>query len=162
MEKSYVISVEQLDTMQTAVWELTDQIAVLGQFLNKSALSELTRSADQFRNLLKEIREQHPKDDFDQKLEYFTEVAEREGFNSEWSVFEVEDLDAVHPYKDAKTVTYDIHWGPAVVVKEISGTKWKDLYAVADACIQESGDTHHRYIEGFHERGDTLVLLTGS
>lgn len=162
MEKNYVISIEQFDRIQTAVWELTDQIEVLGQFLNNRALGELNRSADQFKYILSELRNQHPEDNFDIKTQYFAEVAEHEGLRSEWSVYEVEDLYTEHPYKDIKTMTYDAHWGENVVVKEIRGTKWKDLYVAADSCIQESGDRHHRYIEGFRAEGDTLMLSTGS
>jgi hypothetical protein len=161
MDKNYTISVEQLDTMITAVWELTDSIDDLKKILKPAIVDELSRSRDQMSHLLKEIRDQH-KGDFDRKVDYFTEIAEREGFTSQWSMFEVEDFDAEHPYYDAKSVTYDSHWGPDVVVKEINGITWRDLYAAADACILESRDIHHRFIEGFHDRGTTLVLVTGS
>ena len=156
-----IISVEQLDTMLTSVWELTDSIDELKKILNPHIVDELIRTRDQMSHLLKEIRDQH-KDEFDRKIDYFTEVAKSEGFTSEWSMFEVDDLDAEHPYKAAKSVTYDNHWGSDVVVKEIHGVTWKDLYSAADACIRASKDTYHRGIVGFYDRGHTLVLVTVS
>lgn len=75
-----------------------------------------------------------------------------------WSMFEVEDLTALHPYRGAVLMQYEGH------EVGIVGPTWSDLYKSADAVIRSSGDANHIYIEGFEYNADTQVLTlhTGS
>ena len=86
-----------------------------------------------------------------------------------WSITEVDNLVSTHPYTNAKTVTHKDHWGETEdgeeigpVVVPINGNTWAALYVAANAAIRDSGDSHHCYIEGFRQVGDTLELVTGS
>jgi hypothetical protein len=99
---------------------------------------------------------------FDTKHDHYSEVKKALGLDAVWSIYEVDNLSEAHPYGDVKTVTYENHWGPKPVVKGIAGTSWAALYTAANACIRDSGDEHHVFIEDFKVRGDTLVLSTGS
>jgi len=101
-------------------------------------------------------------DDFDIKQDHYNAVQESLGLTAVWSIYEVNNLSESHPYRGVKTVTYESHQGPKPVVKGISGTSWAALYTAANACIVDSGDNHHVFIEDFTVRGDTLVLSTGS
>jgi hypothetical protein len=75
-----------------------------------------------------------------------------------WSMNEVEDLTARHPYRGAVIMQYEGH------EVGIVGPTWSDLYKSADAVIRLSGDLHHIFIEGFEFNADTQVLTlhTGS
>ena len=70
-----------------------------------------------------------------------------------------------HPYTDAEYVVYDEHWGDKEVVVKIEGKDWNALYRAADAAIQQSGDSHHCFIESFsitEDKPGHLRLHTGS
>lgn len=102
---------------------------------------------------------------FDCKHDHYHSVQQQLGLRSIWSVYEVGDLSALHPFKDAEYVIYDQHWGDSEVVKKIDGATWAALYVAADAAIQASGDGHHVFIEHFEpvaEKPHHLRLTTGS
>lgn len=102
------------------------------------------------------------RDAFSTKSDHYDEVRDGLGLRAIWSIYEVDNLSESHPFGDVKTVTYESHWGPKPVVKGIAGHTWAALYVAANACIRDSGDDHHVFIEDFKVRGDTLVLSTGS
>jgi hypothetical protein len=77
-------------------------------------------------------------------------------------VTEVDNLSEPHPYQGAKYVTYRDFWNDGIVTKAINGNTWAALYVAANACIRDSGDDHHVFIEDFRKSGDTLLLTTGS
>ncbi len=102
---------------------------------------------------------------FDRKMDHFYEVQRAQGFRTVWSIFEVEDLNQPHPFKGALQVAYKDHWGDGPVFEEITGDRWVDLYAAADAAIRRSGDDHHCFIEAFtpvEDQPHQLRLTTGS
>ncbi len=105
---------------------------------------------------------QQDNDAFSTKSDHYDEVRKGLGLSAIWSIYEVDNLSDPHPFGDVTTVTYESHWGPKPVVKGIAGTTWAALYVAANACIRDSGDDHHVFIENFAIRGDTLVLSTGS
>lgn len=102
---------------------------------------------------------------FDTKSDHYEQIREGRNFRTIWSVYEVSDLTAAHPYVGATHVCYDTHWGSEDVWMPINGDRWVDLYDAADRCIRRSGDDHHVFIEGFDPVADqpqTLRLTTGS
>lgn len=102
--------------------------------------------------------------DFDEKHGYFKEIAESNDFKSIWSLYETYPFDAAEiPYPNARKVRYTMHWGDRPIDVCIKGIgTWVDLWRAADEAIKLSGDDHHVFIEGFDDKGDTLVLWTGS
>ena len=103
---------------------------------------------------------------FTAKHDHYRDIQERDGFRAIWSVYEVSDLDSIHPYHDAEYVVYDQHWGESgETVRKITGPFWSDLYRAADEAIRASGDTHHCFIESFtpiRDKPGHLRLSTGS
>lgn len=99
---------------------------------------------------------------FTARSKVYSRVKEELGLSTIWSIYEVEDMDAEHPYQGATTVVYKDHWGEIPVVSMIDGNTWAALYAAADACIRDSGDSHHTFIEGFNRCENALYLTTGS
>ena len=96
------------------------------------------------------------------KSAHYDEISAKYEFTSVWSVFEVSDLNA--PLVTATHLVYKDHWGKEPVVVPINGNTWVDLWRAADAAIEQSGDNHHIFIEGFHPgvKPGFLVLSTGS
>lgn len=89
-------------------------------------------------------------------------IRERFGFLSIWSILE-HDPSEPHPYQDATTVRYDLHWGGAgTCYATILGPSYLDLWVAADKVIRESGDEHHVFVEAFTPDGDELILSVGS
>lgn len=101
---------------------------------------------------------------FERKMNHYSDVREQQRFLSNWSIYEVEDLNSEHEFTGALQIAYKDHWGTPQFV-EIRGKTWLDLYRAADECIRESGDHHHTFIEGFHyhpQEPQQLILVTGS
>jgi hypothetical protein len=101
------------------------------------------------------------------RFAYYEEIEAANSLtNSDWSMSEVADMEAPHPYGGATTITYESHpfWGkPAgTFTVTIGGPRWLDLWIGCDAILGECGDKHHIFIEGFTRSGDTLILHTGS
>ena len=102
---------------------------------------------------------------FDRKNSHFRDVQEELGLRSIWSIYEVDNMSDRHPFEGADRVVYKDHWGEQPVECSINGLTWTALYVAADACIRDSGDGHHVFIECFKpskEDPRTLILSTGS
>lgn len=102
--------------------------------------------------------------DLDRRLAHYKPY-EVQFKHSIWSMYEVEDMEAPHAHQGAREVLYIQHWGTSPVRVPVPGNTWADLWAAADQAIQQSGDSHHIYVEAFR-RSDTepgvLILSTGS
>lgn len=85
------------------------------------------------------------------------------GMKSIWSMYEIKDLRARHPWADGTIVTYQ-GWGDVEVKVRIDGPLWTDVWRAADKAIRQSGDNHHIFIEGFTQSQNPaeIVLSTGS
>lgn len=102
---------------------------------------------------------------FDRKHDHYSRIRDELGLRSSWSIFEVDNLADRHPFEGADRVVYRDHWGDKPVSVGINGLTWAALYVAADACIRDSGDGHHCFIEAFRvgeEDPRTLYLTTGS
>ena len=101
-------------------------------------------------------------DQFDRNMAHYESVRKELGLDARWSIFEIENLSVTHPFETAKTVSYKSHVTNKTIVKPIIGGTFAALYMAANACIRESLDEHHVFIEAFRQNGDTLELTTGS
>jgi len=100
-------------------------------------------------------------DQFDRKMAYYGEFQQDNGLRAIWSIFELEEHEFLfnHPWEGASVLVY----GRTTV--KIQGPTWGDLYRAADVAIEESGDDHHCFIEGFGKYAtdnSMLELTTGS
>ena len=98
----------------------------------------------------------------DRRYDHYNQVKKDLGLDAIWSVTEIDNLNEPHPYEGVKYVTYKKFWGEGIVTQAINGNTWAALYVAANACIRDSGDDHHVFIEDFRKSGDTLLLTTGS
>ena len=104
---------------------------------------------------------------FDRQHGYFDSFRQANGLHALWSIYELDQhgfLD-IHPFEGATHVVYDSHWGESDPEVEINGMTWADLYRAGDQAIQQSGDSHHIFIESFTPikgRPGYLRLSTGS
>ena len=120
--------------------------------------------AERIREALKGAYEQDQAD-FDRKHREYQHWQQHYGLRSTWSLYQVNHMTTCHAYQDATHVVYDEHWGDKEVVVKIEGKDWNALYRAADAAIQQSGDSHHCFIESFsitEDRPGHLRLHTGS
>jgi len=102
---------------------------------------------------------------FETKSQHYSDVARDLDLKSIWSVYEVDNMSDRHPFEGADRVVYKNHWGKEPVSCSINGLTWAALYVAANACIRDSGDDHHVFIEEFSpdkEDSCTLILQTGS
>ena len=118
-------------------------------------------AAEKIRKALSGAYEQEQKA-FENKSNHYEQVCKELGLNTICSMYEVANLNERFPFEGVSTVTYKDHWGTKPVVKPINGSTWAALYVAANACIRDSGDNHHVFIENFTKEGDTLILSTGS
>ena len=100
-----------------------------------------------------------------QEFDHYRSVQTAMGFQSFWSL-ESTDFTAPHPYASDVIIKYRDHWGNNEDRPyPVSGATWLDVWRAADLAIQESGDGHHLFIEGFRQdpADATIVYLeTGS
>ena len=103
--------------------------------------------------------------DFHRRGKHYDSVKEDLGIRgSEWSIYEVSDLNEPHPFGDVDCVVYDQHWGEKDIAVKVNGSTWAALWVSANACIRDSGDQHHVFIERLTPIKGTknLRLSTGS
>lgn len=101
-------------------------------------------------------------DAFDRKHAHYGRVQKELGLDTIWSIYEVDNLSDRFPFEGVTRVVYKDHWCNKEVSSVINGSTWAALYVAANACIRDSGDGHHVFIEHFKQFGDTLLLTTGS
>jgi hypothetical protein len=126
--------------------------------LNTDGVSE---QVEVIRSALKGAYEQETQA-FDRKYVHYDRVRKELGLDAIWSIYEVDNLSDRHSFENVTRVVYKDHWGNKEVASEINGGTWAALFVAANACIRDSGDEHHVFIEHFKQFGDTLVLTTGS
>jgi hypothetical protein len=144
------LTAKEFETIHNALWYL-DQ-------LDKPEVQSLVK---QIRGALKGAYAQE-REITDRKYDHYAQVKADLGLDTIWSITEVDNLSDPHPYEGVKYVTYKDSWNDVIVTKAINGSTWAALYVAANACIRDSGDEHHVFIEDFRKSGDTLLLTTGS
>lgn len=159
MNVAPTLSAEEFKTLHNCLWEL--------DCLQDQRVQEIVERIR--RVALKGAYEQDARA-FDTKFDVFNTAQNLWGFKTVWSIYEVEDLEAQHPFPGALQVAYVDHWGEEPVFVEIKtegaghGT-WLDLWRAADEAIRKSGDQHHIFIEQFRpnpKNPQQLLLTTGS
>jgi len=165
MNCSPTITAEEFKTIHNALWQLDCITEKLGSVLKPDLHSELAKISKTIRKGLKGAYEQDNAA-FKRRHNHFDDVKSQMGFvNSEWSLYEVEDLNERHPFEGVTRMLYKDHWGESPVTCEITGSTWVALWVAANACIRDSGDGHHVFIENFtvsKKDPETLILSTGS
>jgi hypothetical protein len=158
--------------MNTAVTLTADEFKVLHNSLydlNQLAyyhhVPKVEEIVERIRKVALKSAYEQDQADFDRKHREYQHWQQHYGLRSTWSLYRVNLMTTCHPYKDATHVVYDEHWGDKEVVVEIDGKDWNALYRAADAAIQQSGDSHHCFIESFsitEDKPGHLRLHTGS
>ena len=159
------LTIQEFRTIHNAVCQLDSLVFQLEQVLKPELYDKLVRTRDDIRQGLAGAYEQDHEAS-DRKSRHYDDVkTQLELKNSEWSVYEAENLVDRHPFEGVDRVVYRTHWGEKSVSCSINGSTWAALWIAADACIRDSGDGHHVFIEAFRPSKDdprTLVLSTGS
>lgn len=156
---------DEFKTIHNAVCDLDMVCHQLEDILKPELYLKLAKARNQIREGLARAYQEDRKD-LDAKHDHYDDVRSQLGLtDSVWSVYEVNNLSDRHPFEGADRVVYKDHWGDKPVQCSVNGLTWAALYVAANACIRDSGDNHHIYIEQFTPSKDdprTLILSTGS
>lgn len=165
MNCSPTITAEEFKTIHNALWELDNVTLLLEDVLKPELYAKLAKAGSTIRKGLAGAYEQDSTA-FKRKSDHYDSAKTQLGLkNSEWSIYEVDALEDRHSFEGATKVVYRDHWGQGPVECQINGSTWAALWVAADACIRDSGDEHHVYIEFFRrseENPEVLYLTTGS
>lgn len=162
MNCDVTIKAEDFRTIHNALWELKMIQCDLAGAIHPDRLEKLAVVEENIRAALADAYKQEEQD-YNRRQEHYNAGSAAIKARSVWSISEVEDLMAAHPYLGARFVCYTSHWGKNHPQVPIEGDRWLDLWRAADQCIRASGDDHHIFIETFEERGDGVLFLhTGS
>ena len=160
---AFTITKEEFKNVHNGVSEIRHAIEQLDGIINDDFMTKLNTGLDKLEAGLDGVRVQD-QTDFDSKFAHYDSVRTDLGLSTTWSVYEVSDLNDRHPYLGAVKLRYKDHWGTPVE-KGIVGATWAALFVAANACIRDSGDDHHSFIEQFtpsKEDASVLLLTTGS
>jgi len=158
------LTVDEFKDIHNALCDLDSLTRSLEDVIHPDRFAQLARAKEQIRKSLKRAYEE---DDslFSERSDLADHVKSECHFKSIWSMYEVGDFYAKHPFTGAEVVAYKDHWGDEPVSVAIPGDRWIDLWRAADECISLSGDEHHVFIERFRQYGSdntVLMLSTGS
>ena len=159
------LTAEEFKTIHNSLCELDNLCQHLEEVLKPELLLKLVVARN---NIRKSLENAYTQDNevFDNKYKHFQSVQQELGLYAKWSIYnEVNNLSDRHPYEGADRVVYENHWGGKSVSCSINGATWAALYVAANACIRDSEDNHHVFIEAFRPANDdprTLILSTGS
>ena len=165
MNCSPTLSAEDFKTIHNALCEMRSVYETIHGVVREPVADKLAHAIREMEaGLARAYEEDHKA--FDNKHDHYEDVRSQLGLsNSVWSIFEVDNLADRHPFEGADRVVYKDHWGNKAVSCSVNGSTWAALYVAANACIRDSGDSHHIFIEQFDidkEDTRTLVLRTGS
>ena len=158
------LTADEFKHLHNGLWELDCMVEKLitGNVYEGQKLATIAKT---LRDSLKGAYEQDHKS-FESKSDHYDDVKTQLGLDhSVWSIYEVNNLSERHPFAGATKVVYKDHWGTKPVSCEVVGATWAALYVAANACIRDSGDGHHIFIEQFKpskEDAGVLILQTGS
>lgn len=164
MNCSPTLTADEFKTLHNGLWELDCMVSKLlhGNVYEGQKLEQIART---LRDSLKGAYEQDHKA-FETKSDHYDQVRKQMGLKTTWSIYEIDNMADHHRFgPDVDRVVYRDHWGDEPVQASIQGSTWAALYAAADHCIRNSGDSHHVFIEDFRPAKDdprTLILQTGS
>ena len=165
MNVSPTLTADEFKTVHNALCEMRSVYEILTGVVREPITDKLSKA---IREMEKGLASAYEQDDaaFSRKSNHFDDVKAQLGMDhSEWSLYEVDNLSDRHPFEGADRVVYEDHWGDKPVSCSVNGLTWAALWIAANACIRDSGDQHHVYIECFRPSKDdprTLILSTGS
>jgi hypothetical protein len=155
------LTAEEFKTVHNGLCDLDSVVHRLEDVLNPELYKLLAQARSQIRKGLEGAYDQDS-EAFSRKSRHYEQVQKELGLRSIWSLYNVDNLSDRHSFENVTRVVYKDHWGNKEVACEINGATWAALYVAANACIRDSGDEHHVFIENFKQFGDTLILSTGS
>jgi len=155
------LTAEEFKQIHNGLCDLRHAIDRLDGVLAHDVFKLLTKAREQISVGLVGAYEQDTRS-FDSKNSHYESVQKDLNLDAIWSMYEIDDLNQSHPFEGVTKVVYRNHWGRKSVSCTINGNTWAALYVAANACIRDSADNHHVFIENFTKEDDNLILSTGS
>ena len=93
-------------------------------------------------------------------IEKFNKIREKNGFSTDWSLYEIKALSVKSPFK-GKCMTNGIDHNVKVKLpnRKLTGL---ELWKYADELYKLLGDSDHLFIESFNMNDDTIEVFFGS
>lgn len=128
-------------------------------------VSQIENTSSVINVAFKKYREKE-EDLFDNKMDGFRKIQEKNKLSSVWSEYDISPKDMKKPFSDkpVESLSYE-SWGPTQTIKHGKIATWFDMWKLADQIMRQSGDTHHIFIEAFVEdkkKPGHFKLVTGS
>lgn len=165
MNTNVQLTAQEFSTVHNGLCDLRAACERLEDVIAPHLYKLLLQARDQIRDGLQSAYDQEERA-FVAKQKHYDQVKKELGTtHSEWSIYEVGNMADRHPFEGADRVVYRSHWGPKPVSVSVNGLSWSALWMAANACIRDSGDSHHVFIEHFEPDAEdprTLLLSTGS
>ena len=161
MSGSLTLTAEEFKQIHNGLCDLRFAVENLEGVLSPLLYDRLVKAKDEIHKGLQGAFDQEDRE-FNRKSDHYMSVADDLNLNAIWSMYEVQNLNDRHSFEGVTRVVYRNHNGVGPVSCTINGGTWAALYVAANACIRDSGDCHHVFIEDFTKEDDTLILFTGS
>lgn len=155
----FQITAADVDTLHNAKIDLARVIEDMEDILAPKLLQQLRKVQTKIRAGLVDVNKQ--KDlRWEKRYNHFSEVKERDGMKTIWSIFEVDDLNA--PSGITATELKYNGWGEATIKMAPGDKTYMELWHYAEQVLYEADDLDHPFIESFTQGGDICLLGTGS
>lgn len=161
------LTADEFNQLRDSVYDLIDMQKQLANILNPTLLAKMNQTIKSMEGALANSFARYD-EALTNQIVHFEQLQDTNDFLTFWSMHEIADMDADHPYTGASQLRYEYmsshsRWQPGSVVVDIRGTKWMDLWDAANRAVLESGDDHHIFIESFKwDQDGILSLSTGS
>jgi hypothetical protein len=160
--KTYQINEKEIATLAAARVELGELCDEFEDILSYRVLDRVRGISSKIRLGLHSIQQQQERE-WDRKHDYFEKKGRELDLYTTWSIYEVDDLDALSGIT-AKALVYN-GWGEATVQLPPGDKTWAQLWVYAEQALRDADDMEHGFIESFEvDPAQPMVvrLRTGS
>jgi hypothetical protein len=120
------LTTDEFKNIHNALCDLDSLSHSLEEILKPEKFIQLQKAKTAIRQALKRAYDEDNRL-FTERSDLCDEVRSECHFNSFWSMYEVDDFYAKHPFKGAEFVVYNDHWGNGPAKAAIPGDRWIDL-----------------------------------
>lgn len=160
--KTYQIKDKDVTMLDAASIEVQELVMEFEDILAPRIVGRLREVQRKIRQGLFGVR-LHQEAEWNRKFDYFSNKQEELQLNTTWSIFEVDDLDAMSGITGTRLVYNG--WGEAQIDMPPGDKTWAEMWRYAEHVLNEADEFDHRFIESFDVSADqpgVVFLRTGS
>ena len=157
---SFKIVAADVEKLHDAKIELSRLIEDMDDILAPRMLHQFKKVVTKIRMGLADVNRQKELQ-WEARYNYFSDMKEKEGMRTTWSIFEANDLRNQRSGITATELKYN-GWGEATIKMAPGDKTWLQMWHYAEQVLYEADDLEHGFIESFTQAGDICILGTGS